>query len=307
MAGTGRVRPRLDAAGLVAAVPDLAAVAGLQARTLTSLPSVQLAAADALALARAASAEAAAGRGVVVTHGTDTLEEVAFLCDLICDAEAPVVFTGAMRPASAPGADGPANLRDAVAVAGADAAAGLGVLVCLAGEIHAARDARKAHSTAPAAFASPRLGPLGRVDEGRVRIERRVDRRPPLDAGHLDSAVHVVTAGLGADGALVEAAAARAGGIVAVVLGAGHTPPAFLAALHAAAERLPVVVTVRPERGAILRDTYGFAGAEGDLRAGRLICAAALSPAAARIKLMACLGARLERDAIATAFAPDDA
>ena len=232
--------------------------------------------------------EAAAGRGVVVTHGTDTLEETAYLCDVIYGGDAPIVFTGAMRPASAPGADGPANLRDAVAAAAV--ADGLGVLVCFAGELHAARDVRKADSTSVAAFRSPRLGPLGFVREGRVSVERRLDRVPPLDPAHLDATVHIVPAALGSDGALVRAAAQGADGLVAVVLGAGHTPPAFLDALHEVSERIPVVVTVRPERGAVLHDTYGFEGAEGDLRSGRLVIAGELTPQAARMRLLAEFG-----------------
>jgi len=305
MAGDSGARPALDAAGLVAAVRGLRVDA---ARSLTPAPSVQLTADAALAVARAACEEAAAGSGVVVTHGTDTLEETAFLCDLLHGGAAPIVFTGAMRPASAPGADGPANLLDAAAAARAPESAGLGTLVCFAGELHAARDVRKIDSTHVAAFGSPRLGPIGHVREGRARLERRLERRAPLAVTRLDATVHVVTAGLGADATILRAAlGAGADGLVAVVLGAGHTPPPFLAALHAAAERVPVVVTVRPERGAILRSTYGFDGAEGDLRAGRLICAGALSPAAARIKLLACLGAGLQGDALAAAFAPDDA
>ena len=304
MTGAGRVEPGLDAAALVATVPGLE---GIDARTLTGAPSVHLSLQDTLAVARAAAGEAAAGRAVVVTHGTDTLEETALLCDLLHGGEEPIVFTGAMRPASAPGADGPANLLDAVALARSAEARGLGVLVCFAGEVHAARDVRKTDSTAPAAFGSPRLGPLGHVREGRVAISRRPERRPALEVTTLASMVHVVSAGAGVDGSLVRAALATgADGLVGVVLGAGHTPPPFLSALHAAADVVPVVVTVRPERGAILHDTYGFDGAEGDLRSGRLICAGALSPAAARIKLLACLGAELDRDAIAAAFAPDD-
>jgi L-asparaginase len=213
-----------------------------------------------------------------------------------------------MRPASAAGADGPANLLDAVAVARDPAAAGLGVLVCLAGEIHAARAVRKSDSTAPGAFCSPRLGPLGRVHEGRVELPRRVERRPPLPVEHMDARVHVVAAGLGTGAALIDAAlAAGADGLVTVVLGAGHVPPRFLAGIRRAAEAVPVVATVRPERGAILHATYGFEGAEGDLRASGALCAATLSPAAARVQLMACLGAGYDRAEIAAAFAPDDA
>ena len=126
MAGEGGATPALDAAGLVAAVPALAGVPGLRARTLGGWPGVHVSAADALEIARAAAAEAASGRGVVLTHGTDTLEETAVLCDLLHGAEAPIVVTGAIRPASATGADGPANLLDAVRAAGHAATAGLG-------------------------------------------------------------------------------------------------------------------------------------------------------------------------------------
>jgi L-asparaginase len=300
--------PELDAATLVAAVPPLADVDDLQVQTIASLPSAQLAPADALAIARAAVAEADSGRGVVVAHGTDTLEEVAFLCDLIYAGEAPIVFTGAMRPASAPSADGPGNLYDAVSVAGSLEASDYGVLVVLAGEVHAARAARKTDSVSVAAFQSPQLGPLGRVAEGRVIVKRPLARRPPLPVASLDAVVHILVAGLGTDGSLVEAAldAADADGIVGVLLGAGHTPPAFLRALEAAASRVPVVATVRPKRGAILHDTYAFQGSERDLRRGAIVPAGGLSSAAARMKLMACLGAGYGRQGIAQAFQPDD-
>ena len=227
MAGSGDegVVPQLDAEGLVRAVPALAAVPGLRARTVSTRPSVQLTAAEALDIARTAAAEADAGRGVVVTHGTDTLEEVALLCDLVYAGDAPIVFTGAMRPASALGADGPANLYDAVVVAGAAGAEGLGVLVAFAGAVHAARAVRKADSTAPDAFASPRLGPVGRVQEGRAWMERRLERFPPVPVAALDATVHIVPAALADDGSLVGAAVeAGADGLVGVVLGAGHTP-----------------------------------------------------------------------------------
>ena len=305
--GRGAV-PELDAEALIAAVPALAGVPDLRARTVSTRPSVQLTPAEALAIARAAVAEADGGRGVVVTHGTDTLEEVALLCDLLYAGDAPIVFTGATRPASDPGADGPANLRDEVVVAGDEAAAGLGVLVSFAGTVHAARAVRKADSTAPDAFDSLRLGPVGRVQEGRAWMARRLERFPPVPVASLDAVVHIVPAALGADGSLVDAAIeAGADGLVGVVLGAGHTPPPFLASLRRAAARVPVVVTVRPERGSILRATYAFEGSERDLRSSRdIVCAAALPPAAARIKLMACLGAGYARAAIAQAFATDD-
>ena len=284
MAGDGPVTPSLDADALVGAVPGLDVAA---AYSVSDKPGVHLTLADALGIARAARDAAAAGHGVVVTHGTDTLEETAFLADLLHGGDAPIVFTGAIRPASAPGADGPANLLDAAAAARSDAAAGLGVLVCFAGELHAARDVRKADSVSPVAFRSPRLGPVGFVRDGRVTCERGLDRRPPLDPAHLDFHVPIVPAALGLDGRAVHATAQDADGLVAVVLGAGHTPPPFLDALVEVAQRIPVVVTVRPERGTILHETYGFEGSEVDLRASGLRLAGELTPQAARIELLA--------------------
>src|SRR4051794_5637602 len=202
----GPATPDLDADGLIAAVPALAAHAGLQARTVDTRPGAQLDAEGALAVAREAAAEAQSGRGVVVTHGTDTLEETAFVCDLIYGGDAPVVFTGAIRPASNDGADGPANLLDAVATAGSAEAAGMGVLVAFGGELHAARAARKTDSTGPSAFSSPGLGPLGYAGEGHGRIERRVERRAPLDVGRLDGGGPGGCAGLGAPGTLPDRA-----------------------------------------------------------------------------------------------------
>jgi L-asparaginase len=270
-------------------------------------PGPQMTAADALRMARAAAGAAASGDGIVVTHGTDTLEEVAFLCDLIYSGDAPVVFTGAIRPASAPGADGPANLQAAARTADAEEARGLGVLVCFAGEVHAARTVRKDDSTSPRAFASVQGGPLGWVGDEGVRLAARPARRPALDVRSLDARVETAVAGVGSDGAAVDALLGTgADGLVAVLLGAGHAPPAFLTALRDAARRVPVVVTVRPARGEILHGTYGFEGSERDLRASGAVCAAALSPAAARIKLLACLGAGLDRAGIAAAFAVDD-
>ena len=108
------------------------------------------------------------------------------LCDVLHDAEAPIVFTGAIRPASAPGADGPANTVDAISVAASEAAAGMGVLVCFGGEIHHARVVRKTDTTSLVAFSSPQTGPLGRVTEGHPTIWSRIPRNPPLDPPHLE-------------------------------------------------------------------------------------------------------------------------
>ncbi|HEX8083412.1 MAG TPA: asparaginase domain-containing protein [Solirubrobacteraceae bacterium] len=285
--------PALDAAAL-------AASAGLEiasARSVRNLPGVHLSLGDALAIAREAVAEAAAGSGVVVTTGTDTLEELGVLIDAMNGAEAPIVMTGAIRPASALGADGPANLVDAVAVA---RAAPAGTYVVFAGEVHAAREARKTDSTSPRAFSSPRTGPLGFAGEGRVEVRTAPPRGPALDVRRLDFDVPIVPTWLGDHGRLLRSLDPDA--LVLVTLGAGHVSPAVLAALRAA--RCPVAVAVRPERGDLLSATYGFEGAEGDVRATGAIPAATLSPQAARMLLLAGLGAGLEGDRLAAVMEP---
>jgi L-asparaginase len=306
MSGT-RATPTLDAGARVKLALGPVETPQLDVRDLMNLPGSHVGAVEALDIAREARATAETGRGVVVTCGTDTMEELALLADLAHDGQAPIVFTGANRPASRPGADGPANLADAVVVAGADSCAGLGTVIVFGGEIHAARLVTKVDTTGPAAFGSPQTGPLGRVVDGTVWLAARPHRQAPVRPQHLDGRVEILTAHMGADGRLLDGAAAVCDGLVAVLLGAGHAPPAFLPALLRACAVVPVVVTTRVAAGGLLRDTYGFPGAEGDVRATGAVPAGLLSPAAARLKLQACLGAGLDRPAIAEAFAADDA
>lgn len=301
-----RAVPALDASELVEQLPQVAGF-HLEAETVLSLPSTHLTLSDALDLARRACAAAGSGEGVVLTTGTDTMEEVAVLCGLMYGGEDPIVITGANRPGSAPGADGPANLLDAIILARAPAAAGLGVVVAFGGEVHAAMTVRKIDSTGPVAFGSPTAGPLGRIVEGRVWLHATPRRPRPLAVGSLDYRVRTVTTGLGDDGALLGHAAEISDGIVLVALGAGHLSPGVLEILREAAERVPVVITCRPDRSSMLFATYGFNGAEGDLRASGAICAPFLSAAAARMALLSCLGAGLDRAGIAAELVPFDA
>ncbi len=301
-----RAVPALDAAELVDQLPQVAGFR-LQAETVLSLPSTHLTLSDALDLARRAGAAAAGGEGVVLTTGTDTMEEVAVLCGLTYGGDAPIVITGANRPGSAPGADGPANLLDAIILARAPAAEGLGVVVAFGGEVHAAMTVRKIDSTGPVAFGSPTTGPIGRIVEGRVWLHATPRRPTPLPVRRLDHRVSTVTTGLGDDGAMLRHAVDVSDGVVLIALGAGHLSKEVLIELRGAVQRVPVVITCRPDRSSMLFATYGFEGAERDLRASGAICAPFLSAAAARMALLACLGADLDRSGIAAALAPFDA
>src|SRR5213595_2070944 len=229
MTGAQAATPELGADQLVLGIGDLDNHHGLEARTLMNKPSAHLTNADQLLICRAARDASRRGIGVVVTHGTDTLEETAMLCDVLHDADAPIVFTGAIRPAQTPGADGPANLVDAISVAAAPAAAGLGVLVVFGGEIHHARTVRKTDTTSLVAFSSPQNGPLGRVTEGHPTIWCRLPRNPPLDPPDLDRNVLIVPTTAGDDGTLARAAlATEPDGVVIGTLGAGHLSPEVL-------------------------------------------------------------------------------
>jgi L-asparaginase len=301
-----RAVPAMDAADLVEQLPQVAGFR-LEAETVLSVPSTYLTQSDALDLARRAARAAAGGEGVVLTTGTDTMEEVAMVCALSYGGEAPIVVTGANRPGSAPGADGPANLLDAIILARAPASAGLGVVVAFGGEVHAATTVRKIDSTGPVAFGSPVAGPLGRIVEGRVWLHATPRRPIPLSIHRLDHRVATVATGLGDDGALLSHAAQTYDGIVLVALGAGHLSRPVLHELRAAAERVPVLITCRPDRSSMLFSTYGFEGAERDLRASGAICVPFLSPAAARVALLCVLGADLDRAGMVDALALFDA
>jgi L-asparaginase len=298
-----RAVPRLGADELIATAPSLGDYPQLEAESVLGLPGPQLSLDQALELARRASAAAAAGEGVVITTGTDTLEELAMLCSLTHGGEAPIVVTGANRPASAPGADGPANLLDAVALAASEVATNLGTVVVFGGEIHAGHSARKVDSTGPSAFGSPVAGPLGRVVEGRPWLHARPIRPAPLTPARLDYRVPILTAALGDDGRTLEREAADADGLVIVAFGAGHLPLGMARRLKPAAQAIPVALTCAPQRGGMLRATYGFEGAEPELRASGAVCVPFLAPAAARIALLCCLGAGLDAAGTAAALA----
>lgn len=243
-------------------------------------------------------AESTQYEGCVVTHGTDTMEETAYLLDLLTpdEQQAPVVFTGAQRHAGEADADGPRNLADAVLVAGSPVARGLGPLVVMDGWIRAARQAVKVHTVALDAFGSFDGGPIGEVRRGVVRIWSRPVRPPGFRRDELRTPlprVDVIPSYVGADGvqlAACRAASARA--IVLEALGAGNPTPGLLAEVRAAG--LPVLVTSRCAAGPTV-GVYGAGGGADLVRAGALM-AGSLPSSKARILLMLALAAgSLER------------
>lgn len=212
--------------------------------------------------------------GVVVTHGTDTLEESAYLADLVHSDDRPAVFTGAQRAADHPASDGPENLADAVAVAASPEARGRGVLVVFAGSIFAARGLQKVHSVASAPFAGRGRGTIGTVVGGQVRFWARPERGIPLaqpspefDQRRVDAVLCYPGSGSVAFDAIL---AAGARGIVIEGTGTGNPSAELIPSITEAIGRgVIVALGTRVADGPVV-PTYGGGGAVDAVRAGAL-------------------------------------
>jgi L-asparaginase len=227
--------------------------------------------------------------GVVVTQGTDTMEEAAFVADLCYSGDAPVVFTGAMRDSTQLGADGAANLAGAVATALSPQARSAGVLLVMNDTIHSARWAAKRHTSNVAAFDSAPVGPLGWIIEGRAEIVLRPARRSTVGVPAPDRplrAVAIAPVGLGEDGRILEVLPQLGFcGVVLQSFGGGHVPDQMMPAVRDLAGQVPVVLASRVRSGSTLSHTYGFPGSELDLAEAGVIPAGHLDPYKSRLLL----------------------
>jgi len=241
--------------------------------------------------------------GVVVTHGTDTLEESAYLIARSSVTAKPIVFTGAMRAASDLGWDGPANLIAAVRTAASAEARGQGVLVVMGDRIFAGADVTKAHTHMLDAFESPGLGPLGIVDDGRVVFRRETpSTRTVVMAERLAEPVDIVYTWAGADSRLIDAARRESLGLVVAALGRGNVPPEMVGGIERWVEAgKPIVIASRAQRGRV-GHTYGYPGGGRRLFAAGAIFAGSRRPQQARIDLMLGLGAGLDDAALRELF-----
>ncbi|SFR22514.1 asparaginase [Lentzea waywayandensis] len=280
MTGSGAVSPTLGARDLVGGL-DVGEIA-----TLATIPGASLTFTTLLEAFDWADEQVSAGAsGVVIIQGTDTLEETAYFFDCLWPHEEPVVVTGAMRHPGLPGADGPANLAAAVAVAGTSNSRGRGALLVLNDEIHAARWVRKAHSSLMNAFESfP--GPLGLLIEGAPQYFHPAHRSPalprPLDA----PAAPLIEATVDDDGSILDWLNVK--GVVVAATGVGHVSEGMAEAISRA--RFPVVVATRTGAGTTFRNTYGFTGSESDLIKRGAVMAGWLCPRKARVLLRLALG-----------------
>ena len=315
--GTIANHPRgwLTAEELLFSVPTLDRYVTAEAEQLANVVSGALTLDDWLRLAGRINelfAVSTAPAAVVVTTGTDTLEETAYFLNLTVRSDRPVVLTGAMRPPCSAGFDGAANLLDAFRVAAAPTSRGRGVLVAVNGEINAARDVSKTDATRIDAFGSGAYGILGTVAPDRVSYDRNAERRHTLRSEfdvaqikHLPR-VDVLLTYQDAPGDLIRAAADRgAAGIVVAGAGAGATSGTQQDGIaYARSKGLIVVLATRTESGRVRPRPAGDL-ARGTDAARRLdfIAAGDLSPVKARILLMLALTRTKDTDEIQRMFA----
>ena len=299
LATGGTIASRRTAEGLSAATPaaELLAAAGAPDGVEVTVSDVSTVGSFALTMTDLRRLLVEARRcladdvdGVVVTHGTDTVEESAYLAYLVHDDPRPVVFTGAQRPFDSPAPDGPGNLAAALGVAASPLSRDLGVLLCFDGLVFGARGVRKVDTLRSAAFDAPGRGPLLRVaGEAVLPLARPVRRGAlPVDLEAELPRVDVVPCYLGTDDALLRAAvAAGAAGVVLEAFGAGNVPPAIAAAVaELVARGIPVLVCSRVPAGPV---APLYAGGGASLAKAGARFAADLSPWQGRLLLTAVL------------------
>jgi L-asparaginase len=243
--------------------------------------------------------------GVVVTHGTDVMEESAYLLDLTVPGEKPMVLTGAMRTVSQIGYEGLANLVAAVRVAASPQARGLGAVIVMNDEIHAARFVTKTHTQSVDTFKSLFFGPLGRVDGDQVVLGQRVTRQAiPCDGLEPNVGLIKLAAGVD-DGFLRYAVDHGIKGVVIEALGGGRVPPWWMPAIRQAIEvGVTIVIASRCPSGRVW-DGYGYEGAYKDLRRAGVLFANGLNGQKARLKLMVVLEAAEDGSAIPQLWASE--
>jgi L-asparaginase len=302
---TGGAIPALSGEEIIAQVPGLDRIADFDLVNFARWPGPHVTPSRMMDLARAVKERLAHEKiiGAVVTHGTDTLEETAYLVDLVLDDEKPIVFVGAMRNSSELSWDGPENLRSAVRVAIDPQTRGLGVIVAMNNQLIAASEAVKTHTESTDTFQSRDFGPLGFVDKDRVIVMRRPFQREHIATERIEERVDLIKMFAGADDRFINFAIdGGARGLVIEALGRGNVTVAALPGIERAIGKgLPIVISSRCPRGRVL-DTYAYEGAGKQLKKMGAILGGMLPAHKARIKLMLALGAGWSVEQIRKSF-----
>lgn len=297
--------PAVTGPELIEAIPELTETAPVEVIEFSNIPSPHMT--PRLMFDLAHTVDRIAGRddiaGIVITHGTDTLEETAYMLDLVVKTTKPVCLTAAMRSPAESSPDGPKNILCAVKTAACPKAVGTGVLVVMNEEIHAALEVTKTHSANPKTFASPSWGPIGYIDTDRVIIRRKSLMLQKIQPADIVEDVYLIKVVAGLDDfffrCLVEK---QAKGIVVEGLGRGNVNPDVKAGIKLARDNnIPVVLATRVHAGRVL-DTYGYDGGVSSLKKYGIIMAGEITGQKARLKLIAALGITNNVDELAKYF-----
>lgn len=282
--------PSLSGEEIMAMVTGIEGYAQIESHSFSSLPSPHVTPKVMLELSKYVKGllDREDIDGVVLTHGTDTLEETAYLLDLTIETKKTIVITGAMRSSSELGYDGPFNLATSICTAISEEARGRGVLVCFNGELNSAREVTKANSMALNAFRTPNFGPIGIVDNNKVIFYRQSPETRHMSIEEFKGDVALIKCASGMDGSFIEFAIEKGyKGIVIEALGRGNIPPDMVEGVRKAIEKgIPVVVVSRCFEGRVF-ESYGYLGGGKDLRNLGVIFGDTMQGQKARIKLMA--------------------
>jgi L-asparaginase len=298
--------PELSGEDLISLIPKISQVANIEVQNLTKVPSANMDPPLWVKLQRAVVETLTRPEvsGVIISHGTDTVEETAYLLDLTVDSEKPIVLIGAQRNASDKDFDGPRNLYNAARICVSPDAKSKGAMIVMNNQINAAREATKTHTSDVDTFKSGEYGFLGVADEDRVIFYRSPLRRQhiPIKLEKLPY-VEIIPAYGGADGTLIRAAiAAGAKGLVIQALGLGNVNiPQYEAIREAIGKGIPVVIATRVHNGRVM-PVYGYEGGGYSLKQLGAIFADDLSPQKARILFMLALQTTSDPGAIQKLF-----
>ena len=296
--------PSLSAEEIMSMIPGVEEYAEIEAYTFSSMPSPHMTLETMLKLSKFTTelVEREDIDGVVITHGTDTLEETAYLLDLTVRTKKPVVVTGAMRSGSELGYDGPFNLATSICTAISDEAVGRGVLVCFNGELNSASEVTKANSMALNAFRTPNFGPIGIVDNDNVIFYRDANYSEKYDVSEIKKQVALIKCVVDMDSSYIDYLIEKGcGGIVIEALGRGNVPPKMVDGIKKATElNIPVVVS-RCFEGRVF-ESYGYEGGGKQLKDLGVIFGDTLPGQKARIKLILAINSGMNIHEIARAF-----
>ena len=297
--------PSLSADEIMSMIPGVEDYAEIEAYTFSSMPSPHMTLETMLKLSEFTTelVEREDIDGVVITHGTDTLEETAYLLDLTVRTKKPVVVTGAMRSGSELGYDGPFNLATSICTAISDEAVGRGVLVGFNGELNSASEVTKANSMALNAFRTPNFGPIGIVDNDNVIFYRDANYSEKYDVSEIKKQVALIKCVVDMDSSYIDYLIEKGcGGIVIEALGRGNVPPKMVDGIKKATElNIPVVVVSRCFEGRVF-ESYGYEGGGKQLKDLGVIFGDTLPGQKARIKLILAINSGMNIHEVAKVF-----